>query len=378
MWLTSCSNSPWKALRKIQRPLLVLTIIGVATGFSVKWHFEHIWTVFYELIKDLWGSALGMEARISILGFILFFTLYFFGMKREKLLLVRIATLGLFLTTLVSATVIVALNSWMQYPSGIRLMNNPMGYTIESEGLLKMFFSPTFPVRYTHVLIGAGLFGGSWVLWRTQNKKPLGLALLLLLWIGQFAAGHFSAKVSYQFQPEKFAVFEGHDGVYESADLWLFPNQSAATAPKLKGMISYLLFQDSEHPLYGTAAWKQHYLTDMKNWTFKSYHFMVLGQFLMLALLVLAFIKIQWNWGAPYATLLAGFFFVALLSNFFGWYTAELGRQPWMIRGVITVHDSMGQITSATAWKGLTWTLITLFVPLAGSFGQRVWVNKRK
>lgn len=371
LFALSWGRDPWPKMARVHGPLVLFTLLGITTGFAIKWHFQAIWTTFYTLIKDLWGSVLGMEARISLLGFLVFFTLYFWAFNRRKLAWIRVASLGLFLTTLVSATVIVALNSWMQFPSGIRIMNNPLGYSVETQGLYSMFFSPTFPTRYVHVLLGAGLLGGSWVLWKSQAQWRAGLWLLFALWLGQFVAGHWSAKVSYQHQPEKFAVFEGHEGAFEAADLWLYPSAEPSSIFKLKGMLSYLLYQDASAPIYGTNAWKEGYLTDMKAWTFKSYHLMVLGHFTLLALLLLAGVKARFGKGPKLQFTLSLFVLVALLSNIFGWYTAELGRQPWMIRGLLTVKDAAPD-TASLAYTGVVYMLLAFILPLLGW-----WIGRR-
>ena len=225
--------------------------------------------------------------------------------------------------------------------------------------------------RYLHVLLGAGLLGGSWVLWKLPTPSRRGLLLLLFLWVGQFVAGHGSAKVSYQHQPEKFAVFEGHTGTYESADLWLYPSANAPKAFKLKGMLSYLLYQDTQAPIYGTEAWKEGYLTDMKDWTFKSYHFMVLGHFTLLLLLLLAWVRLQFGKGLPVKHALGLFALTSLLSNIFGWYTAELGRQPWMIRGILAVKDAAPEVTVALAQEGVLYLVLALAGPLFAGWSAK-------
>ena len=108
-------------LRKGVAPLVLFTVLGITTGYVLKWHFERIWTPYYELIADMFNPVLGLEAPLSLGGFAIFFPLLFRALQRENRTLMHVATAGLFVTTLISASAITAVNSWMQFPSGVRI-----------------------------------------------------------------------------------------------------------------------------------------------------------------------------------------------------------------------------------------------------------------
>ena len=193
-------------------------------------------------------------------------------------------------------------------------------------------------------------------LWRRSATM-----VLLLLWLGQFVVGHRHAAESYAFQPEKFAAFEGHNSTYSPADLWLFPGLDKKYNIKLSGMTSYLLYSDVDRDVVGTNAWKDEYISDRAEETFITYHVMILAHFLVFALLIL---KVFNLFQSRDKTLNVFIVILLFIANLFGWFTAEWGRQPWMIRGVLKTQDAFHSGATVHPYTGVFYTLMAIVFPL--------------
>jgi len=362
-FMQSLGRAPWSTLRKGVAPLVLVTVLGITTGYVLKWHFEQIWTPYYELIADMFNPVLGLEAPLSLGGFAIFFPLLFRALRREHRTLMHVATAGLFVTTLISASAITAVNSWMQFPSGVRIMANPLGNVIERLGLWPVVFSPTFPTRFAHVLLGAAVLGGAWQMFNTRRLTAKGALFFLVIWGVQFYVGHHHAGEVYAYQPEKFAAFEGHESVYGPADLYLLPTKDHRISMKLEGMTSFMMFNDGAQPVYGLGAWQESYLTDLLDVVFASYHVMVLLHFVLLALFVYLWWKREGRWRQQ-AWALVAVFVAALVANYAGWYTAEMGRQPWIVRGLMYTKDASVPADAQTTYIGVLFSVVAWIIPV--------------
>lgn len=341
--------------------MLLLVSIGISTGYVLKWHFSKFWPDYLHIIVTAFDPLLGIEALLSIAGFMVFATIYFWSTSRDSLFGIRFSLLGLFLTTLISSVIITSVNSWMQYPTGIRIMNSPLGTQFEYGNLSTVFFNPTFLTRLCHTLLGALMLGIAFQSTFSMQWRRSATTVLLLLWLGQFVVGHRHAAESYAFQPEKFAAFEGHNSTYSPADLWLFPGLDKKYNVKLSGMTSYLLYSDVDRDVVGTNAWKDEFISDRAEETFITYHVMILAHFLVFALLTLKLFKHSQTRDKTLNLLIV---VLLLVANLFGWFTAEWGRQPWMIRGVLKTQDAFNGSAAVHPYTGVFYTLIAIVLPL--------------
>lgn len=360
LFVTSCSNRVFELRRQVVRMLLFVSI-GISTGYVLKWHFNEFWPDYLHIIATAFDPLLGIEALLSIAGFIVFASVYFWSHSSGSRLGIRFSLLGLFLTTLISSVIITSVNSWMQYPTGIRIMNSPLGTQFEYGNLNTVFFNPTFLTRLYHTLIGALMLGIAFQSTFSKLWRRSATMVLLLLWLGQFVVGHRHAAESYAFQPEKFAAFEGHNSTYSPADLWLFPGLDKKYNIKLSGMTSYLLYSDVDRDVAGTNAWKDEYISDRAEDTFVTYHVMILAHFLVCALLILKLFK---HSQVREKTLNVSIVITLLVANLFGWFTAEWGRQPWIIRGVLKTQDAFHSGATVHPYTGVFYTLMAIVLPL--------------
>lgn len=363
MFIQSWSKKSWEKIGRNTGPLALFVLLGISTGYVLKWHFEKIWTPYYQMITDIFNPVLGLEAPASLLGFVLSFSLLYLAFRTKKLWLLRTSTALLFVTTLISATAIVSVNSWMQFPSGIRLINTPLASAVERTSLYEVIFSPTFWTRFTHTIIGALTLGIAWFISRFRRIPVRALFTLLFLWVAQFYVGHRQAKESYAYQPEKFAAFEGHQSVYGPADLWLLPTNDSTYNVKIEGLASKMLNNGVEGSIYGLHAWGEGFLTDLLDAVFASYHTMVIAHFTMLMLLIYAWYQ-RLDRPKRAVQAMKFFVFVSFVANYAGWYTAEMGRQPWIIRGVLYTRDASVPASAAVAYTGIVLIVVSLLIPL--------------
>ncbi len=353
--------------------LLFFVLVGITTGYVLKWHFSTFWPKYLEIITLAFDPLLGIEAMVSIGGFVTFSLIYFWAHKQRLAWLIRGSILGLFMTTLVSTLIITSVNSWMQFPTGIRVLDHPMGSRLEFGTLRSVFFNPTYTTRLAHTLLGALMLGITFQAAVSRKWTPKVTLTLMFLWFCQFLTGHQHAAESYHYQPEKFAAFEGHGATYSPADLWLLPGVNERYNIRLPGMTSFLLFYDSEHPVAGTNAWKEEYLTDRAEGVFKTYHIMVLSHFAAFALLLMSILFRNRSW-ALLNYLPAVLFVLFLLANFAGWYTTEWGRQPWLIRGILKTSDAVAT-TDISPMTGVGYSVLGIVLPVLGYLSVKKWSN---
>jgi cytochrome d ubiquinol oxidase subunit I len=221
--------------------------------------------------------------------------------------------------------------------------------------------------RLIHVWIGAFIAGAflvmsvhAWYLLRnrhvTLSKKAFKIALVVaaLASFSQLLTGHTSAEGVSQNQPAKLAAFEGHYDSTQSADLYLFgwvdEKNQKVYGPAIPGGLSFLVHFDFNKPIAGLNDFPQDEIPTAVNAVFQFYHLMVaLGLFFIALTLFAVF---QWWRGNLFKhRWLLWIFVVAVilpqLANQFGWFSAEMGRQPWVVYGLLRTSDAFSATVTA-------------------------------
>lgn len=348
--------------------------IGVATGIVMEFEFGTNWATYSRYVGDVFGSALAAE---GIFAFALesgFLGVLLFGWNRVKPIVHFIATVGVWLGSMFSAIWIVVANSWQQTPTGYHVVGEGLQARAEITDFWAMVFNPSSVDRLTHVWIGAFLAGAFLVLSvhayyllknrhvelsRKAFKIALGIAIVSAL--AQLASGHKSAEGVAHNQPAKLAAMEGHFDTLSPADLYLFgwvdKQEQQVTGLAIPNGLSFLVHWDSEKPVTGLNAFKPEDRPTALNAIFQFYHLMVaIGMFLILLTLVAGFF---WWKGTLFRQrwLLQIFVWAVILpqvANQIGWYTAEMGRQPWVVYGLLRTSDALSEaVTANQVWFSL-------------------------
>lgn len=386
----------WRKMAHFWTKIFALTFsIGVATGIVMEFEFGTNWAAYSRYVGDIFGSALAAE---GIFAFFLesgFLGLLLFGWDKIGPRLHFFATCMVCLGSHFSAVWIVVANSWMQTP-GIegqtyRIVDHGLGPRVEILDFWSMVFNPSSVDRLVHVTLGAWLAGAFLVIsvsayymvkkrhqefsWRSM-KVGAGLAAISLAL--QLVSGHSSAKGVSENQPIKMAAMEGH---YHTgpADLYLFgwPNdqtQEVDFGVKVPGMLSWMLHQDRTASVPGldTAVPEDR---PKVAWVFQCYHVMIALWAAMVGLLILLALAIYKRWENKWIwRLIVCSVFCPQIANQAGWFTAELGRQPWIVQGLMRTSEGLSksvkeeQILFSIILFGLIYLLLfALFIFLLDS-----------
>jgi len=341
--------------------------IGVATGIVMEFEFGTNWATYSRYVGDIFGSALAAE---GIFAFALesgFLGLLLFGWNRVSTKVHFFATIMVALGSMFSAIWIVVANSWQQTPAGFHIVGEGIKARAEVTDFWAMVFNPSSVDRLSHVLIGAFLAGSFLVLsvhayYLLKNrhveisKKAFKMALIVATISGllQLVTGHHSANGVAVNQPAKLAAFEGHYDSLNVADMYLFGYVNNATQTvtgvKIPGGLSFLLHNNFTTPVKGLNAFPVNNRPKQVNAIFQVYHLMIAIGIAIIALTLFA-VFLWWRGKLfNYRWLMLIFSFSVLLpqlGNQLGWFSAEMGRQPWVVYGLLRTSDALSKSVRA-------------------------------
>ncbi|MCB0532978.1 MAG: cytochrome ubiquinol oxidase subunit I [Lewinellaceae bacterium] len=361
-------NKEYELLTRFWIKIFALTFgIGVATGIVMEFEFGTNWATYSRYVGDVFGSALAAEGLFAFALESGFLGILLFGWNRVSPTFHFLSTIGVFLGSLFSAVWIVVANSWMQTPAGYHIVGEGLEARAEIVDFWAMVFNPSSIDRILHVWIGAFLAGAFVVLsvhaYYLLRNKHVGLsrkgfktALLVatVFSLSQLFTGHRSAGTVAEHQPAKLAALEGHFDSLAVADLyiagWVDKKQKTVTGLAIPGGLSFLIHQDFKTPVKGLDAFPKSEQPPAINAVFQFYHLMVAIGLALIGLSLLA----CWQWYRrklfTARWLLWLFVFAAFLpqlANQFGWYAAEMGRQPWVVYGLLKTSDALSKAVTA-------------------------------
>lgn len=361
-------NNEYHVLARFWTKIFALTFgIGVATGIVMEFEFGTNWATYSRYVGDIFGSALAAE---GIFAFALesgFLGVLLFGWNRVSPKVHFISTVGVWFGSLFSAVWIVVANSWQQTPSGYHIVGEGLSARAEITDFWAMVFNPSSVERLSHVWIGAFLSGAflvmsvhAYYLVRGRHvsvsKKAFKIALIVAT-IGGFAqlfTGHLSADGVAKNQPAKLAAMEGHYDSLAAADMYIFgwvnPADQKVTGLAVPGGLSFLIHQDFEAPVIGLNAFPKDEIPGQVNAVFQFYHLMVAIGMSIIGLVLLGLI-FQWK-GKLFdqkwlLQIFAWSVFLPQIANQAGWFAAEMGRQPWVVYGLLRTSDALSKAVTA-------------------------------
>ena len=361
-------DKQWERLTRFWIKIFALTFgIGVATGIVMEFEFGTNWATYSRYVGDVFGSALAAEGLFAFALESGFLGILLFGWSRVSPTVHFISTIGVFFGSMFSAVWIVVANSWMQTPAGFEIVGEGMSARAEITDFWAMIFNPSSIDRITHVWIGAFLAGAFLVLsvhayYLLKNrhvemsKKAIKVALFVAAFfsLSQLFTGHRSAEGVAHNQPAKLAAMEGHFDSLAVADMylmgWVDKETQEVMGLGVPGGLSFLLHQDFETPVKGLNAFPEDERPSAVNAIFQFYHLMVA---IGMALIGLSLLSLYFLWKKKLFNqkwLLWVFVFAVILpqlANQFGWYAAEMGRQPWVVYDLLKTSDALSATVTA-------------------------------
>lgn len=368
-------NEISKLLVKI---LAIIFVVGAVTGFTLSFAFGMYWAKFSKIAGDLIGITITAEGVFAFFLEGVFIGLLLFGQNKIPKFMYWFSSLMVFLGTHLSAFFILATNSWMQTPAGYEIIKNAAGQIdkVIIVDWFKAVFNPSTMARMIHTTLAtwitASLLACAISSYYLLTKKNLELAtnmlkitfiVFALSALSQFLAGHYQAMVAYKYQPAKVAAFEAlwetkkgnvpmsiiaiideknQKNIIDIEIPWLnsFFYGLKIFPPQLNLDIEMKGIKEFVKTLPDGTVIKEHPPVAITYYTFRI--MIYLGTFF--ALIAIAglyllyrnridnplFLKVlRYSWPLPF------------VANTVGWYTAEIGRQPYIIYGVVRTADTL-------------------------------------
>lgn len=361
-------DQTWELATKFWVKIFAIVFaVGVATGIVMEFQFGTNWSVYSRFVGDIFGSALAAE---GIFAFFLesgFLAVLVFGWNRVSPKVHFLSTIMVMLGSHFSAIWIIVANSWQQTPAAYKIVGEGVFRRAEITDFWGLVFNPSSMDRLVHAVVGAWATGAFFVLsvsaFYLLKKKHVEVAnaslrvalpFALVASLLQPLTGHSSIAGVAKNQPAKLAAFEGHYDSNKPMDLVLFgwtnPDTQQTTALKIPGMASWLLYQDARKPVTGLDKFPKEDRPPV-TWVFQTYHLMIGTGMLMILLAALAAFRFRTG-KLPDCTLLLKALVVSValphIANQMGWMSAELGRQPWIVYGLLRTSQGLSKVVPAS------------------------------
>jgi cytochrome bd ubiquinol oxidase subunit I len=354
--------------------------LGVVSGVTMSFQFGTNWPGYMKTVGNIAGPLLSYEILFAFFLEAAFLGVMLFGGERVSPRMHAVATFLVALGTTISAFWILALDSWMQTPAGFTMIDGQAHVT----RWLAMIFNPSFPYRFTHMLLASGLTasfliaGISAYRWlRGQTGSDVQTALRTAVHVAavliplQIAAGDQHGLNTLAHQPAKIAAMEGLWQTARGAPMVLFgvPDEAARanryeiTIPKLA---SVYLTHSLDGEIKGIDDFADHPPVAP---VFFAFRVMVGMGMLMLLVSWFAVWKLRRGRAltAGLARGLVAMTFSGWVAVLAGWYTTEVGRQPWLATGVLRTADAASLVPAPMIATTLV-MYVTLYAFLLVSF----------
>ena len=341
-------------------------LFGVVTGIPMEFQFGANWAKFSRFAGGVIGQTLAMEGMFAFFLESSFLGLFLFGEKRLGQKLHWLSAILVFLGSWLSAYFIIVTNAWMQHPVGYSVAADGSVYLTSFWALL---LNPWAIVQFLHNMGGAvvtGSFamasiGAFYVLSKKQIeygklflKTGVISACIASIWM-IFPSGDLQGQMVAKYQPVKLAAMEGLFKTEQSAPLVLIgqPNtqeQKLDNPIHIPGMLSFLTHKRWNAEVKGLDAFPKDQHPDNIPLLYYSYHIMVGLGTIFIAVMVLSVFMLwrgrldRTNWLLWIVMLSFPFPFIA---NTAGWMTAEIGRQPWLVYGLMRTNEGFSPTVSA-------------------------------
>jgi cytochrome bd ubiquinol oxidase subunit I len=361
-WLAT-RDEGWLQAYRFHTKVFALTFaLGVVSGITMSFQFGTNWPGFMERVGNIAGPLLGYEVLTAFFLEAGFLGIMLFGHGRVSERVHLLATFLVAFGTTASAFWILVLNSWMQTPAGHVIRDGE--FFVDS--WLLILFNPSFPYRFTHVLLASALtvsfLMAGLAAWQLLKRKAnpstpkalrVGLTLAALVIPLQIFVGDLHGLNTLEHQPQKIAAMEGIWKTGRGVPLLLFAWPDASTqsnryeiaVPKLASVI---LKHDPEAELQGIDAFPDaHPPVAPLFWAFRV--MVGVGGLMLATSWAGGWLMRRRGWDSqraprPLLWLLAGMSFSGWVATVAGWYVTEIGRQPFVVHGLLRTADVVSNV----------------------------------
>ena len=365
--------------------------MGVVSGITMSFQFGTNWPGYMETVGNIAGPLLGYEVLTAFFLEATFLGIMLFGINRVSNRMHTIATFLVAFGTSMSAFWIIALNSWMQTPTGFE-MRDGKAFPLD---WWEIIFNPSMPYRLSHMLVASGLTAAfliaglsAYRILKNDHKpaprlalKTAVLAAALLIPI-QIFLGDMHGLNSLQHQPAKVAAIEAVWHTEKGAPLVLFaiPDKETQTnkfAIEIPNLASLILTHKMDGELKGLNEFPNAHPPVAP--LFYGFRIMVaVGVLMLIASWWGAFIYWRKKEIPPVLLkIFVGMTFSGWIATLAGWYVTEIGRQPWLVTGVLTTADAVTKTPAANVGTSLA-IYLSLYAVLLFAYVRTLFVMARK
>ena len=365
--------------------------LGVVSGITMSFQFGTNWPGFMNTVGNVAGPLLAYEVLTAFFLEATFLGIMLFGRGRVSERVHTLATWLVALGTTASAFWILALNSWMHTPAGFEMINGQAHVT----SWFEVIFNPSFPYRMTHMLIASGLTGSfllagiSAYRWLKNDRAKdvmaalrTGVLVAAVLIPVQIVVGDLHGLNTLKYQPAKLAAMEGIWETQQGVPAVLFAIPDKATQSNhyeiaIPKLASFYLTHDWNGEVKGIKEFgDQHPPVGPVFWAFR---IMVGMGLLMLAVSWFASYELKFKNALSKRTamVLVAMTFAGWVALVSGWYVTEIGRQPWLVHGVLTTAQAASQVPAGNIALSLAMYL-TLYAALLSAYVSVVFYLAKK
>ena len=378
LWLKT-GNAIYLRLFKYWMKIFAVAFgMGVVSGIVMSYQFGTNWSVFSDKAGPVIGPLMAYEVLTAFFLEAGFLGVMLFGMGRVSKTLHFAATCMVAFGTLLSATWILSVNSWMQTPAGFGI--NEVGQFIP-EDWMAIIFNPSFPIRLVHMVLAAYLTTafvvgavGAFHLLKDRQNKDARTMFSMAMWMAaivapmQIYAGDMHGLNTLEHQPIKVAAMEGHWERQTGAPLILFaiPDEKAEEnhfEVGIPGLSALILTHhlDGETPGLKDVAKEDRPPVAIVFWSFR----IMVGIGSLMLLVGMTSLFLRWRsklYDAPLfhraALIMGPSGFIAVLA---GWITTEVGRQPFTVYGFLRTSDSIAPVEAPAVAASLLAFIVVYF-----------------
>jgi cytochrome bd ubiquinol oxidase subunit I len=340
--------------------------MGVVTGIVMSFQFGTNWPGYMNTVGNVAGPLLAYEILTAFFLEATFLGVMLFGMNRVSGRVHMLSSVMVAAGTTLSAFWILALNSWMQTPVGHVIENG----VLIAESWIAVIFNPSFPYRLTHMLLASWITATFLVAglsaWRLLKALDDPQALKTLRFAARLAAvlvplqvivGDLHGLNTLEHQPAKVAAMEAQWQTQRGAPLTLFAvidedRKRNDYALEIPNALSLILRHDPDGEVKGLAEFGDDIPPVAP--VFWSFRIMVGTGVLMLALSWTGVFILRKSVPRWLLWAFAAFSFSGWVATLAGWMVTEIGRQPWLVSGILRTADAVGEASSGQIGASLT------------------------
>ncbi len=392
-WLRT-GEEVYKRMAKFWGKLFLINFaLGVVTGIALEFQFGTNWSRYSAYVGDIFGSLLAIEATLAFFLESTFLAVWVFGWNRISPVLHNVSIWLVALAANVSAFWILMANGWMQNPTGFVLR----GDRAELESFAALVTNPYAWQQFLHAIFAAYVLSGffvlgisAWHLARGSNvdffKRSFRIAapFTLIFAVALVIQGHHHGSTVARYQPTKLAAMESHWETMTRAPQYLFVIPDPANERNLvellpiPGGLSMLAYHSFDAEVQGLKDFPQEDRPPVMV-TFVSFRTMVGLGFLFPALAAWVWFRRKDPESSPRMLRILPFVIpLPYLAIQLGWFVAEIGRQPWIVNGIMRTEDafstgiSIGQVVFSLVLFVMIYALLVgLNVFLLTFYGRR-------